>query len=109
MGASFFGIVLAAFAISFAYEQGAQRPEFDVATVKAVPADQLGDRININPGTIRNGRVTLSNVTLSDCIKFAYGIVSDSQIVGPDWIKRGVRFQVLAQTAPDTPQPRFFR
>jgi uncharacterized protein (TIGR03435 family) len=68
----------------FAFGQNAKKPEFDVATVKAVPLAQLGDRIDINLGTVRNGRVTLANVTLSDCIKFAYGIISDAQIAGPE-------------------------
>jgi hypothetical protein len=49
----------------FAFGQNAKKPEFDVATVKAVPLAQLGDRIDINLGTVRNGRVTLANVTLS--------------------------------------------
>ena len=90
--------------------QGAKKPEFEVATVRVAPLAQLvGDRININLGTVRNGKVTLGNVTLSDCIKFAYGIVSDSQIVGPDWIKRGVRYEIVAQAPPDTPQEQLLQ
>jgi uncharacterized protein (TIGR03435 family) len=47
--------------------------------------------------------MTLGNVTLGDCIKYAYGIISDDQIVGPDWAKGGtVRFDIIAQTPPDT-------
>jgi hypothetical protein len=30
--------------------------------------------------------VTFHNASLSDCLKFAYGIVSNAQIAGPDWI-----------------------
>jgi hypothetical protein len=37
-----------------------------------------GELYNANFGAIRNGRVTLKNVTLSDCIMFGYGLVSDS-------------------------------
>jgi uncharacterized protein (TIGR03435 family) len=44
----------------------------------------------------------LTNTTLSECIQFAYGIVSDTQIAGPDWIKsRDVRFDIVAKTAAD--------
>jgi uncharacterized protein (TIGR03435 family) len=82
-------------------------PAFEVATVKAVPPPQVGEQYNINLGAVRNGRVTLGNVTLSDCLKFAYGIVSDSQVSGPDWIKsRAVRFDIVAQADPGTPRDR---
>jgi uncharacterized protein (TIGR03435 family) len=82
-------------------------PEFEVATVKAVPPSPPGQPININLGTIRNGRVTLNNVTLSDCIKFAYNMVSDAQVIGPDWITTGdIRFEVVAQAPPETPEER---
>jgi uncharacterized protein (TIGR03435 family) len=77
-------------------------PEFEVATVKvAVP---VGDKIDINLGTIRNGRVTLGNVTLSDSLKFAYSIVADSLIDGPAWIRSGeLRFNIVGQAPADTP------
>jgi bla regulator protein blaR1 len=78
---------------------------FEVATVKAVPPPQPGEQFNINLGTVRNGRVTLTNVSLSDCLRFAYGIVSDSQIAGPDWIKsKAARFEIVAQADPGTPR-----
>ena len=47
----------------------------------------------------------LTNATLSECLQFAYGIVSEAQIAGPDWIKsRDVRFDIVAKTPPDTPR-----
>ncbi|HTS46479.1 MAG TPA: TIGR03435 family protein [Bryobacteraceae bacterium] len=101
-------VLIAAVAVDLvsvdAQTPSAQRsPAFDVATVKAVPPPQAGEQYNINLGTIRNGRVTLANVTLSDCLKFAYGFVSDSQLAGPDWIKsKGVRFDIVAQADPGT-------
>jgi len=80
------------------------QPEFEVATVRQSPPP-AGNLLNINVGTVRNGRVTFENASLSDCLKFAYGIVSDEQIVGPDWIKsRAVRFDIVAQAPPDTPR-----
>jgi uncharacterized protein (TIGR03435 family) len=83
--------------------QGAT-PEFEVATVRQSPPPP-GDLLNINVGTVRNGKVTFENASLSDCLKFAWGIVSDDQIAGPDWIKsRAVRFDIVAQAPPDTPR-----
>ena len=82
----------------------AQAQEFEVATVRRSPPPE-GATININVGTVRNGKVTFANASLSDCLKFAYGIVSDDQIAGPDWIKsRAVRFDIVAQALPDTPR-----
>ena len=78
---------------------------FDVATVKLAAPPLAGEQYNINLGTIRNGRVTLSNVTLSDCLRFAYGIVSDAELAGPDWIKsKAIRFDIVGQAG--TPRDR---
>jgi uncharacterized protein (TIGR03435 family) len=94
------GIVLG-LAIS-AFAQSA----FEVATVKRSPPPE-GDRININLGNVRNGALTFGNASLSDCLKFAYGLVSDAQLAGPDWIKsKEVRFDIVAQVPPDTPRER---
>jgi uncharacterized protein (TIGR03435 family) len=76
-------------------------PEFEVATLKVSPPPE-GDSININLGQLRNGRLTLANASLSDCLKFAYGIVADAQLVGEPWIRsKAVRFDIVAQTSPD--------
>jgi len=49
--------------------------------------------------------VTLGNASLSDCLKFAYGIVADAQIVGPEWIRmKTIRFDVVAQAPPEAPR-----
>src|SRR5262249_33251278 len=80
------------------------RPTFDVASLKPSPPPR-GDTYNANLGTIRGGEVTLTNATLVDCIKFAYGLVSDVQMDGPDWTKsKEVRFDVVAKAAPNTPR-----
>jgi uncharacterized protein (TIGR03435 family) len=79
------------------------QPSFDVASVK--PSAPVVDLYNANLGTIRPGEVTLGNATLTDCIKFAYGLVSDDQVSGPDWIKsRGVRYDIIAKAPPSTPR-----
>lgn len=81
-------------------------PAFDVATVKPSPPPQ-GNLIQINLGRLLNGTLTFGNASLSDCLKFAYGIVSDAQLVGPDWIEsKDVRFDIVAQAPPNTPPDR---
>lgn len=83
---------------------GQPRPEFDAATVKLSPPPK-GDLININLGTAINGKVTLTNATLADCIKFAYGLVADAQLAGPDWINSGTqRYDIVAEAPPGTPR-----
>src|SRR5690242_10555687 len=79
------------------------QPSFDVASVK--PSDPVppGESYRANLGSANNGRVQVTNGTLADCIKFAYGLVSDDQLAGPEWIKaRGWRFDIDARTAPTT-------
>lgn len=80
---------------------GQVAPSFEVATLKLSPPP-TSDSISINLGAFANGRFTMNNVTLSDMIKFAYEIVSDDQLVAPDW-NGSVRFDIEALAAPDTP------
>jgi uncharacterized protein (TIGR03435 family) len=88
----------------------AHAQSFEVATVKAGAPVPIGENININLGTVRNGTLTLTNATLSDCLKFAYELTSDSQIAGPDWIRnKEQRYDVVAKAAPDTPRDQMLR
>ena len=81
----------------------AQTPAFDVASVKPSPPS-VTDRLDINLGTLSHGVVTLTNTTLSECIQYAYGLVSEDQISGPDWIHdRQLRVDIEAKTSPNTP------
>jgi uncharacterized protein (TIGR03435 family) len=64
-----------------------QSPQFEVASVKPVNRSKLGNSIPMNIGTVRRDEVTFGNAMLNDCIRFAYGMASDAQIEGPDWIK----------------------
>jgi uncharacterized protein (TIGR03435 family) len=81
---------------------GAQLQEFEVATVRPSPTVPLGESIPINLGTFRNGTLTLTNVTLVECLQYAHSIVSQDQIAGPDWIRsRETRFDIVAKTSPD--------
>jgi uncharacterized protein (TIGR03435 family) len=96
-----FAVGLVLVSASFDY---AQQREFEVATVKTSPPPQ-GDRIYINLGGFRNGVLTFTNASLSDCLKFAYSLVSDAQLSGPAWItSKEFRFDIVAQAAPDTPR-----
>src|SRR5262249_5685006 len=89
--------------IAFVAAQTPPGSEFEVATVKRVAPGPPGQPITINLGTFNNGRVTFGNVTLSECIQFAYDLMSDSQVAGPEWIKdREVRFDIVAQASPET-------
>jgi uncharacterized protein (TIGR03435 family) len=90
--------------ISGAAVFAAQQPQFEVATVKLSPP-LTGDAIPINLGSAINGTVTLTNTTLSECIQYAYGIVTGDLIAGPEWTKsREVRFDIVAKAAArDTP------
>jgi uncharacterized protein (TIGR03435 family) len=80
----------------------ARAQSFEVASVR-VPLVVSGEPYNINLGTIQHDTVTLTNVSLADCIKFAYGLTSDSQLSGPEWIKsKELRYDIVAKTAPGT-------
>jgi uncharacterized protein (TIGR03435 family) len=82
----------------------ARAQQFEVASVR-VPRVVSGQPYNIDLGTIRHDTVTLINVSLADCIKFAYGLSSDFQLSGPDWItSKEVRYDIVAKTAPGTPR-----
>jgi len=95
-------------ALAFALAAYAQ-PAFEIATLKRSPPPE-GDRININLGNLRNGRLTFGNASLSDCLKFGYELASDAQLAGPDWIKsKEVRFDIIAQVPPDMPREQMLR
>lgn len=80
----------------------ARAQSFEVASVK-VPPVVGGELYNINLGTVQHDTVTLTNVSLADCIRFAYGLSSDLQLFGPDWIKsKELRYDIVAKTAPGT-------
>jgi uncharacterized protein (TIGR03435 family) len=94
-------VILALLCASWA---GAQSPAFDVASLKPVQLTPGADTYRANLGSIRHGEVTMTNVTLSDILRFAFGITNDEQISGPDWMRnKMVRFDILAKAPPDTP------
>jgi len=90
---------------AYAYYSQAPAPAFDAATVKP-SAPIVGDTYNINTGKILHGVVTLGNATLGDCLKFAYSLTTDVQLVAPEWAsaKGHYIYDVTGKAAPDTPQ-----
>ena len=82
---------------------GAARPQFEVASLK--PGQPLpGDKIYINLGSVSHGTLTLTNTSLADCLKYAFGLTNNDQLSGPDWIKsKMVRFDIVAKAPADTP------
>src|SRR5215469_3951889 len=79
----------------------AQTPKFDVASVKAIPPPVGSYRADF--GTASHGQLTLTNVTFSECVRYAFGITNDYQIFGPDWIKsRQYLFGIIGKAPADT-------
>jgi uncharacterized protein (TIGR03435 family) len=80
---------------------GFGQAQFEVATVKPVDKTKLGNSININLGTVRHEEITFGNVTLNECIRFAYDMASEEQITGLDWIKsRDYMYDIDAKGTP---------
>jgi hypothetical protein len=67
--------------IVWATVAAAQTPKFDVASVKAIPPPVGAYRADF--GTASHGQLTLTNVTFSECARYAFGIGNDYQIAGP--------------------------
>jgi uncharacterized protein (TIGR03435 family) len=81
---------------------GADLARFEVATLKQSPPPQ-SDSYNITLGAIKGDRFYMTNVTLNDCAKFAYDLVSDDQISGPDWIRsKAMLYDMVAVVPPNT-------
>src|SRR5438132_76417 len=58
--------------------------QFEVASLK--PVQPTAPYPVIAGNTVR-GTTKLTNVTLAECLRFAFKMTSDDQIAGPDWIK----------------------
>jgi len=79
------------------------QPAFDVASVKQGGPVRPDGLLDINLGRSSHGVVTLANTTLSECIRYAYGLTNEEQISGPPWIRdRAIRFSIEAKAPPDT-------
>ena len=86
------GLGLMVWTSSGAYSQSGTVPKFEVASVR--PSKSGSGHSSENQ---TNGRFTATNVTLKDCIKFAYGL-KDYQISGPAWLN-DERYDIVAKAA----------
>jgi uncharacterized protein (TIGR03435 family) len=81
----------------------AAQPQFDVASVKQGGPVRPDGLLDINLGRYDHGVVTLTNTTLSECMRWAWGLTNEAQIAGPDWIRdRALRVSIEAKAPPDT-------
>ena len=88
----------------FAVAVLAQQPEFEVATLKVSPPI-VGDSFGINLGKVEGRTLTLTNASLADHLKFAFGLASDAQLAGPDWMRdKTIRFDTVARFPAGTPR-----
>jgi len=83
---------------------------FDVASVKIPPPHVIGQPYDITVGAIQNDTITFTNASLADCIRFAYGISGNLQLVAPDWVTSAEsRFNIVAKAATGTTRDQFPR
>lgn len=86
----------------------ARAQTFDVASVKIPPPHVIGQPYDITIGAIQNDTITFTNASLADCVRFAYGLSSNLQLLGPDWITSAeFRYNIVAKSAPGTTQDQF--
>jgi uncharacterized protein (TIGR03435 family) len=77
-------------------QPGGSVPSFEVATIRI---DRSGNRRAMYTVMPRDGRLTITNVTVRDLIQDAFGVPSPSQLVNaPDWT-RSQRVDVVAKAA----------
>jgi uncharacterized protein (TIGR03435 family) len=80
-------------------------PRFDTASVKVAPRSPFDYRAVL--GTVVRGEVRMTEATLSECLRFAFGIENSFQIVGPDWIQsKEFLFNITGKAPPETPLPQ---
>jgi uncharacterized protein (TIGR03435 family) len=80
---------------------------FEAATIKVLEPVPFGTNLPINIGSYRNGSFSMNNVTLGEALQFAYNLISEDQISGPDWIKsRDMRFEIVGKTTADVELPQ---
>jgi uncharacterized protein (TIGR03435 family) len=78
-----------------------QAASFEVATIRINQTDSRGDRESYHDGLLR-----MSNVTLRQCIRYAYEIAEPQIAGGPKWID-DVRFDIVAKAEQPYPTDDF--
>ena len=79
------------------------QPQFDVASVKTVDITKRSRPYSMSFGATHNEAV-FSGARMTEIVRWAYGLASDAQLSGPDWIRSKLYlYEILAKAAPDTP------
>ena len=79
----------------------ARAQTFEVASVKIPSPHVIGQPYDVAVGVIQNETITFTNASLADCIRFAYGLSGNLQLLGPDWITSAeFRYNIVAKAAP---------
>jgi uncharacterized protein (TIGR03435 family) len=94
-------IVLALLVVSQLPASAAEPPRFEAATLKQAPPPSGNYPITL--GLVKGSRFYMTNATLSDCLKFAYGLVADEQISGPDWLWSKANLYNIEAAIPGNP------
>jgi uncharacterized protein (TIGR03435 family) len=80
-----------------AFGQSAEIPSFDVASVKVSQPAAGGERVRRDNIQVSPGTVTLRNVNLKTCIRWAYH-VTEYQVSGPAWLD-SERYEIAGKAA----------
>jgi uncharacterized protein (TIGR03435 family) len=84
----------------WAQTQSAARPEFDVASVKVFRPGSAAENRTI---IASHGSLSMPQQTLRECIAWAYGLNSASEITGPAWLDED-QFDISAKSAASNTQ-----
>ena len=75
-------------------------PAFEAASIKVNKSGDVGGRFGGRPG-----QIVVTNYTLRDIIRNAYGLQRYQIVGGPDWLGQD-RFDITARAPEGTPQPQ---
>src|SRR5580700_6387955 len=92
-----------------AYAQSADKPEFEVASVRASPpADAGGVTVGCRggPGTQDPGLFTCQNISLSNLVTLAWHL-DNYRLSAPDWMTPRLMFNISAKIPPNTTRGQF--
>jgi uncharacterized protein (TIGR03435 family) len=75
----------------------AQRPTFEVASVRPNASGESGGEFTVRPG----GQLAVRNMTVKDLLRNSFGFEDYRIVSGPDWMTRD-RFDIAARTPDGT-------
>jgi uncharacterized protein (TIGR03435 family) len=84
----------------FAAARQPATPAFDAASIKVNKSGEAGGRYGLRPG-----QVIVTNYTLRDIIRNAWGLQRYQIVEGPDWLAQD-RFDITAKAPDGTAQPQ---